>query len=791
MALDPRFVLGPSLQMYFVDKDTAFPLADGKVYFYKDSARTIPKSVYKITGTPPNYTYVDLGNVINLSSVGTFTDNLGNDILPYYFPYDGTPDDTLDNTELYYVVVTDVNGIDQFTREGWPNVREGGSAESGLINFIPNGQFLLHNDLPETIDYDTGEIRQGVTDIAQGGWRFVRPANSTARDLVTFPQITSYVEKPTANPRYFFKLTTESAGSGDSYKDLRCRFENVNKFASEEQEYTFAIEGQSNTGSGVEVSFVLIKNFGTGGSATIERTLATFTLPTSVSILQKTFIFGSNTDKTIGSLDDDYLELAIRFQPNTVQELSITNAFLCFGGVTITGFPATTDKDFVDRSLVPPVPAHNGNDLGLPMLPTLAGVEYDHDVVGDITSSILSAKKWHHFCDGSQLKFSEYTSTGVPNSRLGNKLIKPINSFSFEMPKYGTGDNFITCVPGSVAAELVIHTNTAGITTATSDGAVPTTFTFKQFHVGAAEILSKSLVLYENTGEATNKFWILNKNVGVVTDATTGNSGFTLTTIREGTALLKQIIQFATVVPASLAGKYFKFHTTGAEYYVWYKVAGVGTDPAAGGTGILVDLETADTDKLVAIKTSIAINEFEGTLITTKAASDITAGAYFNVYSGGATPKHYYVWYKKDSVGTDPNISGAIGIPVSIAGTATAEAVRNATGSAINQTYFKIPDARGMSLRGLDPNKTYDNDTRFGFGNAIGGMEIGTYQLDSNLSHRHKLHTYHEYTTGQPHKYAYPADDFEPTEEATVETELEGGASSHPYNMAVNFFIHY
>lgn len=154
MALDNRYVTTVSLDEYFVDKDTGLPLAGGQIFFYKDSDRLIPKNVYELSGAPPNYTYEALPNPLILSAVGTPMDNNGNDISIYYYPYDDN-----DNIELYYVVVKNSNGVEQFTREGWPNTTAAnntGGSSSSIVNALSNPQFALVNFLPTnplTISY--------------------------------------------------------------------------------------------------------------------------------------------------------------------------------------------------------------------------------------------------------------------------------------------------------------------------------------------------------------------------------------------------------------------------------------------------------------------------------------------------------------------------------------------------------------------------------------------------------------------------------------------------------------
>lgn len=144
MALDPKYITAPSLQQYFVDKTSGAPLAGGKVFFYHDNDRAVPKDVFTLAGSQANYSYAPLPNPVILSSVGTIQDNNNNDLIPYYYPYD-----TEGKLDLYYIVVQNSAGVPQFTRQAWPNPDVGNTptGEDLLINYIPNGQFLAHTAL--------------------------------------------------------------------------------------------------------------------------------------------------------------------------------------------------------------------------------------------------------------------------------------------------------------------------------------------------------------------------------------------------------------------------------------------------------------------------------------------------------------------------------------------------------------------------------------------------------------------------------------------------------------------
>lgn len=139
MALDERFIVASDLEQYFVDKDSGLPLSAGTLTFYRDSARNVLKEIYQLSGSAPNYTYTSMGSQITLSSVGTVQNSAGDNEVIYYYPYDSSG-----NLDLYFVVCENSNGIDQFTREAWPNVTAGNDPTTDqfqVLNQISNPQF--------------------------------------------------------------------------------------------------------------------------------------------------------------------------------------------------------------------------------------------------------------------------------------------------------------------------------------------------------------------------------------------------------------------------------------------------------------------------------------------------------------------------------------------------------------------------------------------------------------------------------------------------------------------------
>jgi hypothetical protein len=149
--LDSRYVISRDLEPLLVDKDSGAPLAGGSVYFYQDLARTTLMPIFQLTGAPPNYTYTQLPNPIILSSIGTIQDNNGNNVALYYFPWSSTASNAV--LQLYYVVVQNSLGVEQFTRQAWPNYfgeQGGGGGASGvyLPNLIANPQFAFVSFTP-------------------------------------------------------------------------------------------------------------------------------------------------------------------------------------------------------------------------------------------------------------------------------------------------------------------------------------------------------------------------------------------------------------------------------------------------------------------------------------------------------------------------------------------------------------------------------------------------------------------------------------------------------------------
>ena len=223
MAIDSHYVSSSDLESYYVSKDSGLPLAAGTVTFYEDNSRITLKTVYELSGSPPNYTFTPLPNPITLSSVGTPQNAGGDNITVYYRPYDtDESSETFGDVQLYYVVVKDSHGVEQLTREAWPpDAFNGGSGTDTnavpVQNQISNSQFtrtfLNPGNAATTQDSETmSYVTAGGTTTVEFApdWSF--EIGGTGTVTVQRKALAGLAANPT-NPPYSIKVTTTGVSS--------------------------------------------------------------------------------------------------------------------------------------------------------------------------------------------------------------------------------------------------------------------------------------------------------------------------------------------------------------------------------------------------------------------------------------------------------------------------------------------------------------------------------------------------------------------------------------------------
>jgi hypothetical protein len=702
------------------------PLSGGFVYFRDNNDHDIDKNTYSDV-TDPNNPVVN-PNPLPLNVVGAW---------PLFYAEAG----------LYYIVITGPDA--DFDNPIWTleNVNfagEPGSSSTNVINYIANGQFLLHNDLPAEDSFAAGEIRDPITPIAYAGWTFERTPASASTDFVTFERYDEWISNPTGNPRFNCRVRCTNFDTHDTVKDIRIKFPDVNSFASNVQQYTFAFSAINNVVGNFPVELYLIKNFGTDGSPETQTLLTTFIITGAQTDFYYAFIFGDNEDKAIGAANDDYVQLALRMNRDTTFDISLTDGQMQSGNLIEPAYPTTTQEQTVSLALGGgfPIPNPDGSDLYLLPRLTKTGWVYDDTEIGDVDFKSQSIEYdpitgLHSTSNlmlpaGYKYITADYSPLGIPFSRLFNKYFD--DTTGVNVPEYGTGSDYLTCGFSGSGNQLIFSNNASGTVTAAAQGSPSTTFTIGVVHQGDTGYFCRSYLVSADT------FYIEDTNAGVVTAIDAGTSGFTINTAPQvGTSVVPNISSVTTIVATGLAGLYFAFHTYNATeqpYYCWFTVDGLGSDPTpiGGGTAIRVNLLLTDTAAIVAQKIRTSLNGWEVTSVQTVAASAIPAGAFFTIHSTGAT---YVPWYRKDGAGVEPVAAGTK-IPIDIAGADTNTQVATKTQIAMNSYSFATPDPRGCFLRVANLGTTIDPGVRWSMvPGIIGTDKIGTFELSQNLSHQH------------------------------------------------------
>jgi hypothetical protein len=785
---NPLFVACPPLQTFFIDKDTGLPLSNGIVTFFEDVNRTSLKPVYVLSGVAPNYQFTQVSSVQVLSNVGTFNYN-NRDTELYLYPYDADG-----NISLYYVTVTNALGVPQFTRQGWPPFElEDIQAipQDEQVNFIPNGQFLAHFIVPPTSVTSAGTITQPITNIAPGGFTFERPSGSSATDIVTFNRFGSYVQVPSGSPRYEVQVQCTSANPADSFKYLAVKWINVNTFSSDVQPYTFFFEALSLTGN-FDVQVVVVKNFGTGGSPSspVVIPISTITLTPSRQNYNINIIFGANTNFSIGTNDDDYVQVAIALPTANTFGLTTTDWVLFEGEQTIQSFPITTTADFLTRGVAGwmPIPDPLGSELGLYLMQTKSGLAWDDSIIGNIIYSALPYDSSQPYlpCDGSQFRTVAYSAIGIPYSRLQSKLFI---GAPYNLPRYGTGSTYLTAyIQDGFPNGLRITTNQAGLQPITTTASVP--FAVTQTTLGQSDSGLNSSIT------SAGQVYFKNNAIGAVTNPTAGTMAIFSSTVIQNNANTQAQIILSSGAPVNISS-YFTFSTTVGNFYCWFTVNGAGSNPSPGGTPIQINTLSNYTSNEVNYVIKDAMKGWQLTNLQMTAGNTITAGGYISIY---AASQQYIIWYTVDGIGTAPSIGGSYLIQVDVLSTDSANIVALKTQAAINVQFFAVPNANNLFLRIRNgTNFLSNNDLRVNQLSAIGlAADVGSFQDYAVQSHNHTgtvtVHGQSNTGSGSPDTIQFIQPPAIPTPQSQVETLVinnYGLTETRSENLYVNAFIRY
>jgi len=226
-----------------------------------------------------------------------------------------------------------------------------------------------------------------------------------------------------------------------------------------------------------------------------------------------------------------------------------------------------------------------------------------------------------------------------PVDPIGNQIFKP-SSYSNQVAAYwGTIDNRInpenitinTTNSGSVSTKAVftISFDSTEIsdyqtkTVATSDGSGRLiTSSFIEFasvgnnvrqYGGAGTATVNQLIMFALDG-------VLNPQIGIYSFYNIGNLANTIVNFKKDLSLQQNIKTFVNTVANPFvwtmdvnaiptAGQYFLYSSPTVDYYGWFKVNGVGTDPAISGrTGVAIETFTGQTEEQIAQTIANTVN---------------------------------------------------------------------------------------------------------------------------------------------------------------------------------------
>ncbi len=280
---------------------------------------------------------------------------------------------------------------------------------------------------------------------------------------------------------------------------------------------------------------------------------------------------------------------------------------------------------------------------------------------------------------------------------------------------------------------IVISNNTASVEAAIVDGGIPTGFTFTQVSPGYAssDTIGLDCFCYGPDG---SYFWALSRENGnavggfPVTSINSAASCPQINTNTEpntsigeivGTDVSQQMFRFSVSALPS-AGTFIQLSRAPlSTIKAWFRVDGAGSLPAGTGTPIRIDLTSSmgSTDSAYCIAQSLSGNSVW--TVQVKSGNLITPNSYFSFIS---KTQQYVVWYNLNGAGSQPSIPGAILIAITYSSSDSLQSIELKTISAINRVYFKVPDMRGMYIKGWANGSSVDknvglrysaNSTRF------------------------------------------------------------------------------
>ncbi len=308
-----------NFQDYLVDKSSGLPLAAGIVTLYQDENRTILKNWYYQKSSGGSYSFAALNNPMTLSSVGTVTDPNGNDVLPFFYPYNESATGGTIEKQAYYVTVDNSIGTRQFTRENFPYIATGSSATgiSSYNNLIVNSQFYGNASGGAgavTVGTDTIIAPSQHQGFSKPEIRFQKSTND-GTDTITFTKFSADESQLTddVTPEYYINYNCSNFGTSTT-KQIWIPLQ-LHLAALSNQNGVFTIQTRSTSPSAaVTVKVTLYADVGTGGTQAAQTSIQTITPTTAWTKTPVSLAFPNVNDITgISNAGDDAYYIVLDF----------------------------------------------------------------------------------------------------------------------------------------------------------------------------------------------------------------------------------------------------------------------------------------------------------------------------------------------------------------------------------------------------------------------------------------------------------------------------------------------
>jgi len=337
-------IAAPMLQDLLVDV-TGEPMSNGTITMYQDANRTILKNWYYQTGSFNSYSYIALPNPLTLSAAGTIQDVNGNDVIPFYYPYNELDSSPNPQQQPYFVVIQNQAQTNIITRANFPFLAPQSSSPTTTNptneNYIINNRFWRNVGTAANV-YSSVYINSGATyyyqtlapsqhdSFSMPDFIYMRNINSsTATETITFtefPEATVLTNDIT--PEFYISHVCTGAGA-EEFKVYQFPVSlHLATLGSGAVNYTVTIQvQQGSVSTNNQINLYMWQFAGTGAAQPAPLLLTTNPIIATSSWTQYTVTgtFAADTI-SVGAGGDDafYLQIAMPIGSSSVCSINFT-----------------------------------------------------------------------------------------------------------------------------------------------------------------------------------------------------------------------------------------------------------------------------------------------------------------------------------------------------------------------------------------------------------------------------------------------------------------------------------